>query len=81
MKNTTLTTAKFNKLLEKIHNLKVKLIDTDHWSAICDIDGRANSLFEIYTNNKVDYGNSLKKQQGYFKYMLFIQNKIKKKNV
>ena len=81
MKNTTLTTAKFNKLLEKIHKLKVELLNTNYWSAMCDIDERATSLFEIYTNNKIDYGNSSKKQQGYFKYMLFIQNKIKKKNV
>ena len=54
MQKTTLSTAKFNKLLENIHRLKVKKIKNEiilyrDITAVCT---PANSLFEIYMNNK-----------------------------
>jgi len=51
MQKTTLTTAKFSKLGERIHELKVKLMNTNYWLSISDIDERYNSLFEIYMND------------------------------
>ena len=54
MQKTTLSTAKFNKLLENIHRLKVKKIknETISYKDITAIYTPANSLFEIYINNK-----------------------------
>ena len=52
MQKTTQATAKWIKLLEFIHKEKVKLMDTKHWLPMCNIDERANSLFETYMNNK-----------------------------
>ena len=52
MQKTAQATAKWIKLLEFIHKEKVKLMDTKHWIAMCNIDTRANSLFETYMNNK-----------------------------
>ena len=52
MQKTTRATAKWIKLLEFIHKEKIKLMDTKHWLPMCNIDARANSLFEVYMNNK-----------------------------
>ena len=54
MQKTTLTTAKFNKLLENIHKLKVKKNknETISYEDIATVYTPANSLFEIYMNNK-----------------------------
>ena len=52
MQKTTQATAKWIKLLEFIHKEKIKLMNTKHWIAMCNIDTRANSLFETYMNNK-----------------------------
>ena len=52
MQKTTQATAKWIKLLEFIHKEKIKLMDTKHWIAMCNIDTRANSLFETYMYNK-----------------------------
>ena len=52
MQKTTQATAKWNKLLELTHKEKVKLMNTKHWLAMCNIDQRLNSLFETYMNNK-----------------------------
>jgi len=54
MQKTTLSTVKFNKLLENIHKLKVKKIkkETISYEDITAVYTPANSLFEIYMNNK-----------------------------
>ena len=52
MQKTTQATAKWIKLLEFIHKEKIKLMNTPHWLPMCNIDTRANSLFETYMNNK-----------------------------
>ena len=54
MKKTIQNTVKFNKLLEKIHRLLVKKIHDQpiSYNDIVDINSRANSLFDMYMNNK-----------------------------
>jgi len=81
VKKTIQNTVKFNKLLEKIHQLLVKKIHDQPipYNDIVDINSRANSLFDMYMNNK----DSLRKtgkniQRNYFKYLLYIKNNKKK---
>ena len=54
MKKTIQNTVKFNKLLEKIHQILVKKIHDQpiSYNDIVDINSRANSLFDMYMNNK-----------------------------
>jgi hypothetical protein len=56
MKKTIQNTVKFNKLLEKIHQLLVKKIHDQpiSYNDIVDINSRANSLFDMYMNNKLN---------------------------
>ena len=48
----TRNSLKFNKLLECIFKLKVKLLNTEYYSDISNIDQRARMLFEIYNDGK-----------------------------
>ena len=56
MKKTIQNTVKFNKLLEKIHQLLVKKIHEQpiSYNDIVDINSRANSLFDMYMNSKLN---------------------------
>jgi hypothetical protein len=56
-KKTSLKTSlKFNKLLERIHEVKLESINNKYpvalYSKINDIDVRVKGLFEIYKNQK-----------------------------
>ena len=50
------TSLKFNKVLERIHELKLESINNKYpvalYSKINDIDVRVKGLFEIYKNQK-----------------------------
>ena len=50
MKHTK-NSLKFNKLLEFIFKLKVKLLNSSYEKDIAEIDQRAKALFEVYNNN------------------------------
>ena len=50
MKNTLSNKLKFLKLLEKIHKLKVELLNTGYHSSVNDIDERANHLYDMFLN-------------------------------
>ena len=57
MKKTSLKTSlKFNKVLERIHELKLESINNKYpvalYSKVNDIDVRVKGLFEIYKNQK-----------------------------
>ena len=56
-KKTSLKTSlKFNKVLERIHELKLESINNKYpvalYSKINDIDARVKGIFEIYKNQK-----------------------------
>jgi len=56
-KKTSLKTSlKFNKVLERIHELKLESIKNKYpvalYSKVNDIDVRVKGLFEIYKNQK-----------------------------
>ena len=56
-KKTSLKTSlKFNKLLERIHEVKLESINNKYpvalYSKVNDIDVRVKGLFEIYKNQK-----------------------------
>ena len=56
-KKTSLKTSlKFNKVLERIYELKLESINNKYpsafYSKINDIDARVKGLFEIYKNQK-----------------------------
>jgi len=50
------TSLKFNKVLERIHELKVEFINNKYpealYSKLNDIDVRVKGIFEVYKNNK-----------------------------
>ena len=79
----TKNSLKFNKLLEYIFNLKVKLLNTSYEKDISAIDQRAKDLFKIYNDSKtvkqeVDIKmKNLAKQNSYLKYEHFIKDKNK----
>ena len=80
----TRNSIKFNKLLQDIHNLKVKLLETSYWDDINKIDEKAKQLFELYNNSKSikqvvnDKIEGMKKQNSYLKYKSFIETKQEK---
>ena len=51
MMKHTKNSLKFNKLLEFIFKLKVKLLNSSYEKDIAEIDQRAKALFEIHNNN------------------------------
>ena len=53
MKHTK-NSLKFNKLLEFIFKLKVKLLNSSYEKDIAEIDQRAKALFEVYNNNNYE---------------------------
>ena len=81
MQRTTKTSAKFTKLVEKTHQLKEELLNSNHYELINDIDERVNALFDIYLNSKTlkeEVNNrviSVGKQNNYFKYHMYIKHK------
>ena len=80
----TRNSIKFNKLLQDIHKLKVKLLETSYWDDINKIDEKAKQLFELYNNSKSikqvvnDKIEGMKKQNSYLKYKSFIETKQEK---
>jgi len=56
MKHTK-NSLKFNKLLEFIFKLKVKLLNSSYEKDIAEIDQRAKALFEVYNNNNYERKN------------------------
>ena len=48
MRKCTKNTAKFSKLLELIYDLKLRLMETNHYPDISNIDDRARKLYDIY---------------------------------
>jgi|TARA_R100001163_G_scaffold3435_2_gene5086 hypothetical protein len=80
----TRNSVRFNKLLQDIHNLKVKLLETSYWDDINKIDEKAKQLFELYNNSKSikqvvnDKIEGMKKQNSYLKYKSFIETKQEK---
>jgi hypothetical protein len=80
----TRNSIKFNKLLQDIHKLKVKLLETSYWDDINKIDEKAKQLFELYNNSKSikqvvnDKIEGMKKQNSYLKYKSFIETKEEK---
>ena len=80
----TRNSVKFNKLLQDIHKLKVKLLETSYWDDINKIDEKAKQLFELYNNSKSikqlvnDKIEGMKKQNSYLKYKSFIETKEEK---
>ena len=80
----TRNSIKFNKLLQDIHKLKVKLLETSYWDDINKIDEKAKQLFELYNNSKSikqvvnDKIQGMKKQNSYLKYKSFIETKEEK---
>jgi len=81
MQRTTKTSAKFTKLVEKTHQLKEELLNSNHYGLISDIDERVNALFTIYLNSKTlkeEINNrviGVGKQNNYFKYHMYIKHK------
>ena len=79
----TKNSLKFNKLLEYIFNLKVKLLNTSYEKDISAIDQRAKDLFKIYNDSKTVKQEvnikmkNLAKQNSYLKYEHFIKDKNK----
>ena len=80
----TRNSIKFNKLLQDIHKLKVKLLETSYWDDINKIDEKAKQLFELYNNSKTikqvvnDKIEGMRKQNSYLKYKSFIETKGEK---
>jgi len=81
MQRTTKTSAKFTKLVEKTHQLKEELLNSNHYDLISDIDERVNALFTIYLNSKTlkeEINNrviGVGKQNNYFKYHMYVKHK------
>ena len=75
----TRNSLKFNKMLEYIFKLKVKLLNTKYYEDISKIDHRAKLLFETYNKNntvKQEVTKQLKgqrKQNNFLKYKAFIE--------
>ena len=86
MQRTTKTSAKFTKLVEKTHQLKEELLNSNHYDLISDIDERVNALFTIYLNSKTlkeEINNrviGVGKQNNYFKYHMYVKPKKVKSN-
>jgi len=57
MMKHTKNSLKFNKLLEFIFKLKVKLLNSSYEKDIAEIDQRAKALFEVYNNNNYERKN------------------------
>mgnify|MGYP003142265978 FL=1 len=76
----TRNSLKFNKMLEYIFELKLKLLNTKYYEDISNIDQRAKLLFETYNKGntvKQEVTKQLKsqrKQNGFLKYKAFIEN-------
>jgi hypothetical protein len=81
MQRTTKTSAKFAKLVEKTHQLKGELLNSNHYGLIDDIDARVNALLNIYLNGKTIKEEvnkkiiNMGKQNNYFKYHMYIKSK------
>ena len=76
MKKTTGNLVKWNKLMEKIYNLKVKVVEkkTITYEELDNIDNRVKTLFDQY-QNYVPPELKIKKQNRYFAYKAFVEGK------
>jgi hypothetical protein len=86
MRKCTKNTAKFSKLLEVIRDLKIRLMDTNHYPDISNIDDRARKLYDIYfkeiSNDHLivvnDEGWKKRRAHGYLKHFYKQHQKGKK---
>jgi len=86
MRKCTKTTAKFSKLLELTYNLKLRLMETNHYADISNINDRARKLYDIYFNNVSndhmivvnDEGWKKRRAHGYLKHFYKQHQKGKK---
>ena len=86
MRKCTKNTAKFSKLLEVIRDLKIRLMDTNHYPDISNIDDRARKLYGIYfkeiSNDHLivvnDEGWKKRRAYGYLKHFYKQHQKGKK---
>tara|TARA_R110000737_G_scaffold279719_1_gene286391 strand:- start:155 stop:403 length:249 start_codon:yes stop_codon:yes gene_type:complete len=82
MRKCTKNTAKFGKLLELIFNLKVRLMETNHYPDISSINDRAGKLYDIYFNDHMivanDEGWKKRRAHGYLKHFYKQHQKGKK---
>jgi len=76
MKKTTGNLVKWNKLLEKIYDLKVKVVENKpiQYEELDNIDNRVKTLFDQY-QHYVPPEVKLKKQNRYFAYKAFVEGK------
>ena len=86
MRKCTKNTAKFSKLLELIYNLKVRLMETNHYPDISSINDKARKLYDIYfkdiSNDHMivvnDEGWKARRAHGYLKHFYKQHQKGKK---
>ena len=86
MRKCTKNTAKFSKLLELTYNLKIRLMETNHYKDICDINDKARKLYDLYfkeiSNDHLivvnDEGWKARKAHGYLKHFYKQHQKGKK---
>ena len=86
MRKCTKNTAKFSKLLEVIRDLKIRLMDTNHYPDISNIDDRARKLYDLYfkeiSNDHLivvnDEGWKARRAHGYLKHFYKQHQKGKK---
>ena len=82
MRKCTKNAAKFGKLLELIFNLKVRLMETNHYPDISIINDKAGKLYDIYFKDHVGIVNDedwkKRRAHGYLKYFYKQQQKGKK---
>jgi len=86
MRKCIKNTAKFSKLLELTYNLKIKLMETNHYKDICNINDRARKLYDIYfkeiSNDHLivvnDEGWKARRAHGYLKHFYKQHQKGKK---
>jgi hypothetical protein len=86
MRKCTKNTAKFSKLLELIYNLKVRLMETNHYPDISSINDKARKLYDIYfkdiSNDHMivvnDEGWKKRRAHGYLKHFYKQHQKGKK---
>ena len=86
MRKCTKNTAKFSKLLELIYNLKIRLMETNHYPDISSINDKARKLYDIYfkdiSNDHMivvnDEGWKTSRAHGYLKHFYKQHQKGKK---
>ena len=86
MRKCTKNTASFNKLLELIYDLKLRLMETNHYPDLSRIYDRAKKLYDIYysvpSNDHMIVVNDedwkARRAKGYLKHFYKQHHKCKK---